>query len=40
VMCGWAQVAEEIWVCDKGTIKPWKKDIREYKAKLRRTMKL
>ncbi|CAL8464135.1 g3670 [Coccomyxa elongata] len=34
------QVAEEIWVCDKGTIKPWKKDIREYKAKLRRSMKL
>ncbi len=33
------QVAEDIWVCDKGTIKPWTKDIRAYKAKLAKTMK-
>ena len=33
------QVAEDIWVCDKGTIKPWVKDIRAYKAKLAKTMK-
>lgn len=37
----WAavQVAEEIWVCEKGTVKPWTKDIRAYKAKLAKTMK-
>jgi ATP-binding cassette subfamily F protein 2 len=33
------QVAEEIWVCDKGTVKPWNADIRKYKAKLAKTMK-
>ena len=35
-----AQVAEEIWVCDKGTVKTWKGDIRAYKAKLAKTMKV
>jgi hypothetical protein len=37
---GASQVAEEIWVCDKGTVKPWKKDIRAYKAKLAKSMKM
>ena len=36
---GKLQVAQDIWVCDKGTIKPWTKDIRAYKAKLAKTMK-
>jgi len=29
------QVAKEIWICDKKTIKPFKGDIAEYKAQLR-----
>ena len=27
-----AQVAKEIWVCDKGRVTPWKGDIRAYKV--------
>jgi len=29
------QVAKEIWVCDKKTIKPWKGDIQSYKKCLK-----
>jgi ATP-binding cassette subfamily F protein 2 len=30
------QVAKEIWVCDKKTIKPWAGDIQSYKTTLKR----
>jgi len=30
------QVAKEIWVCDKKTIKPWKGEIQSYKAELKK----
>jgi len=30
------QVAKEIWVCDKKTIKPWKGDIQSYKKELKK----
>jgi ATP-binding cassette subfamily F protein 2 len=33
------QVAKEIWVCDYNTIKPWKGDIKSYKASLLKKMK-
>ena len=38
---GWAygQVAEEIWVCDRG-ITTWKGDIRQYKKKLAKNLDL
>lgn len=32
------QVAEEIWVVDKGTVTPWHGDIQEYKDHLRKTV--
>ena len=33
------QVAEEIWVCEKGKVTPWKGGIREYKKMLAKKMK-
>lgn len=30
------QVAKEIWVCDKKTVKPWPGDIKSYKADLKK----
>lgn len=33
-----AQVAKEIWVCEKKTVKPWTGNIREYKKSLARKM--
>jgi len=30
------QVAKEIWVCEKGTVTPWKSDIISYKQELRK----
>lgn len=33
------QVAKQIWVCDHGTVKVWKGDIRSYKASLVENMK-
>ncbi|KAF6251500.1 flagellar associated protein [Scenedesmus sp. NREL 46B-D3] len=32
------QVAKEIWVCEKQTVRPWKGTIREYKAHLAKKM--
>jgi ATP-binding cassette subfamily F protein 2 len=32
------QVAKEIWVCEKQTVKIWKGTIREYKAHLAKKM--
>ncbi|WIA10679.1 hypothetical protein OEZ85_010859 [Tetradesmus obliquus] len=32
------QVAKDIWVCEKQTVKPWKGTIREYKAHLAKKM--
>jgi ABC-type dipeptide/oligopeptide/nickel transport system ATPase subunit len=32
------QVAQHIWVCDKGEVVPWKGTIREYKAMLAKKM--
>jgi ATP-binding cassette subfamily F protein 2 len=33
-----SQVAEDIWVCDEKTVKPWKGDIASYKAHLKKQM--
>jgi len=30
------QVAKEIWVCEKGTVTPWKGDIFSYKKTLKK----
>jgi ATP-binding cassette subfamily F protein 2 len=32
------QVAKEIWLCEKRTVKPWKGSIRDYKAHLAKKM--
>ena len=34
------QVADEIWVCEKQTIRKWDADIRQYKEHLRKNMTL